>query len=68
MRFTIYIVLDNSNNYIIKVSMSHTIIQCVRKVAVHLQKGLEVMFTSVYIGLNPFNLLKPTGYVIPNQV
>jgi hypothetical protein len=27
-------------------------IQCVRKVAVHLQKVLEVMSTSVYTGLN----------------
>jgi hypothetical protein len=27
-------------------------IQCVRKVAVYLQKVLEVMFTSVYTGMN----------------
>jgi hypothetical protein len=34
------------------------VIQRVRKVAVHLQKVLEVMSTSVYIGLNPFNSRK----------
>jgi hypothetical protein len=31
------------------------VIQCVRKVAVHLQKALEVMSTTVYTGLKPFN-------------
>jgi hypothetical protein len=31
---------------------------CVRKVAVHLQKLLEVMSTSVYTGLNPFNFIR----------
>jgi hypothetical protein len=34
------------------------IIQCVRKVAVHLQKVLEVMSTSVYIGLNQTNFIR----------
>jgi ABC-type sugar transport system substrate-binding protein len=29
------------------------VVQCVRKVAVHLQKVLEVMSKSVYTGLNP---------------
>jgi len=32
-------------------------IQYVRKVAVHLHKVLEVMSTSVYTGLNPFNFI-----------
>jgi hypothetical protein len=31
---------------------------CVRKVAVHLQKVLEVTSTSVYTGLNPFNFIR----------
>jgi hypothetical protein len=31
---------------------------CVRKVAVHLQKVLEVMSTSVCAGLNPFNFIR----------
>jgi hypothetical protein len=35
-----------------------TEVQCVRKVAVHLQKLLEVMSTSVYTGLNPFNFIR----------
>jgi hypothetical protein len=44
--------------YINTIKMDHLkvqrvcFIQCVRKVAVHLQKVLEVMSTSVYIGLN----------------
>jgi hypothetical protein len=33
-------------------------IQCVRKVAVHLQKMLEVMSTSFYTSLNPFNFIR----------
>jgi hypothetical protein len=33
----------------------HLLQICVRKVAVHLQKVLEVISTSVYTGLNPFN-------------
>jgi hypothetical protein len=33
-------------------------LQSVRKVAVHLQKLLEVMSTSVYTGLNPFNFIR----------
>jgi hypothetical protein len=33
-------------------------IQCVQKVAVHLQKLLEVMFTSVDTGLNAFNFIR----------
>ena len=35
-----------------------SIVQCVRKVAVHLQKVLEVMSTNVYTGLNPFNFIR----------
>jgi hypothetical protein len=31
---------------------------CVRKVAVHLQKVLEVMSMSVYTGLKPFNFIR----------
>jgi hypothetical protein len=31
--------------------------QCVQKVAVHLQKVLEVMSTSIYTGLNLFNFI-----------
>jgi hypothetical protein len=34
------------------------LIQCVRKIAVHLQKALEVMSTSVYTGLNPFKFFR----------
>jgi hypothetical protein len=34
------------------------IIQGVQRVAVHLQKVLKVMSTSVYIGLNPFNFIR----------
>jgi hypothetical protein len=34
------------------------IIQYVRKVTVHLQKVFEVMYTSVYTGLNPFNFIR----------
>jgi hypothetical protein len=33
-------------------------VQCFPKVAVHLQKVLEVMCTSVYTGLNPFNFIR----------
>jgi hypothetical protein len=33
-------------------------IQCVRKVAVHFLKVLEVMTTSVYTGLKPFNFIR----------
>jgi hypothetical protein len=33
-------------------------LQCVRKVAMHLQKVLEVMSTSVRTGLNPFNFIR----------
>jgi hypothetical protein len=32
--------------------------ECVRKVAMHLHKMLEVMSTSVYTGLNPFNFIR----------
>jgi hypothetical protein len=32
--------------------------QCVRKMAVHLQVLLEVMSTSAYKGLNPFNFIR----------
>ena len=39
---------------------SHCIVimQCVRKVAVHLYNVLEVMSTSVYTGLNLFNFIR----------
>jgi hypothetical protein len=33
------------------------ILQCVRKVAVQLQKMLEVMYMGVYTGLNLFNFI-----------
>jgi hypothetical protein len=33
-------------------------LQYVRKVAVHLQKVLEVISRSVYTGLNPFNFIR----------
>jgi hypothetical protein len=33
---------------------SKPVMQCVRKVAVHLPKLLEVKSTSVYVGLNPY--------------
>jgi hypothetical protein len=33
-------------------------IQYIQKVTVHLQKVLEVMSMSVYIGLNPFNFIR----------
>jgi hypothetical protein len=38
--------------------ISVTYIQCVRKVAVYIKKVLEVMSTSVYTGLNPFNFIR----------
>jgi len=42
-----------------RIRRSHNIIiQCVRKVAAHLQKVLEVMSTSIYTGLNPFNFIR----------
>jgi hypothetical protein len=34
------------------------VVQCVRKVAVHLQKVLVVMSTSVHTGLNPMNFIR----------
>jgi hypothetical protein len=46
------LIISNNN-------VSHHFVQCVQKVAVHLQKVLEVMSTSVYTGLNP---LKQTLY------
>jgi hypothetical protein len=33
------------------------LVQCVQKVAVHLQMVSKVMSTSVYTGLNPFNFI-----------
>jgi hypothetical protein len=44
----------NSFNFIRK----HFLQICFRKVAVHLQKVLEVMSASVYTGLNPFNFIR----------
>jgi hypothetical protein len=44
----------NQFNFIRK----HFLQICVRKVAVHLQKVLEVMSSSVYTGLNPFNFIR----------
>jgi hypothetical protein len=35
-----------------------SLLHCVQKVARHLQKLLEVMSTSVYTGLNPFNFIR----------
>jgi hypothetical protein len=40
------------------VNITQCLIQCVRKVAVRLQKLLEVMSTNVYTGLNPFNFIR----------
>jgi hypothetical protein len=37
--------------------LNEAFIQCIQKVALHLQKLLDVMSTSVYIGLNPFNCI-----------
>jgi hypothetical protein len=34
------------------------LIQCFRKVAVHLQNLLEMMSTSVYTDLSPFNVIR----------
>jgi hypothetical protein len=34
------------------------LIQCVRKIAVHLQNVLKVMSTSFYTGLKPFNVIR----------
>jgi hypothetical protein len=39
-------------------SASRHMVQCVRKVAVYLQKVLVVMSTSVYTGLNPINFIR----------
>jgi hypothetical protein len=44
----------NPFNFICK----HFLQICVPKVAVHLQKVLEVMSTSIYIGLNPFHFIR----------
>jgi hypothetical protein len=44
----------NTFNFIRK----HSLQICVQKVAVHLQKVLEVMSTSVYTGLNSFNFIR----------
>jgi hypothetical protein len=38
--------------------MQRRTVQCVREVAVNLRKVLEVTFTSVYAGLNPFNVIR----------
>ena len=54
-----------SDIYLYKNTHTHThththtyiYIQCLRKVAVHLQMVLEVMSTSVYTGLNTFNFI-----------
>jgi hypothetical protein len=37
--------------------LGDTIVQCVRKVAVHLQMSFEIMSTSVYTGLSPINFI-----------
>jgi hypothetical protein len=44
--------------HLIILNLMTPIIQCVRKVAVHLQKALEVTSTSVYTGLNQFNFIR----------
>jgi hypothetical protein len=46
--------LKNVCNFTVSFSK---ITHCVRKVAVHLQKLLDVMSLSVYTGLNPFNFI-----------
>jgi hypothetical protein len=40
---------------LLKTALLTNQVQCVRKVAVHLQKVLEVMSASVYTGLSQFN-------------
>jgi ABC-type polysaccharide/polyol phosphate export permease len=47
-----------------KVIVYILLIQCVQKVTAHLQKVLEVMPTSVYAGLNPFNFHSQTLYKV----
>jgi hypothetical protein len=44
----------NTFNFIRK----HLLQICVRKVAVPLQKVMEVMSTSVYTGMSPFNFIR----------
>ena len=46
--------------FFLSISFHHSsmLVHCVRKVAVRLQKLLEVMSTSVYTGLNPFNFIR----------
>jgi hypothetical protein len=44
----------NPFNFILK----HFLQICVREVALHLLKVLEVMSTSFYTGLNPFNFIR----------
>jgi hypothetical protein len=45
----------NTNIVIIRIMY---VMQCVRKVAVHLYKVLEVMSTSFYTGLSQFNFIR----------
>jgi hypothetical protein len=59
----LYVMLENKRRLFhplqgTRIFSCPTVIQCVRKVAVHLQKVLEVMSTSVYTGLNPFNFIR----------
>jgi hypothetical protein len=55
----IIIIITHIPQHTVCASQRHTIhlIQCVRKVAVHLQKVLQVMSTNVYTCLNPFKQL-----------
>jgi hypothetical protein len=54
--------VSSYKNSLVKVRMLISLlfwdIQCVWKAAVHLQKVLEVMSTSVYTGLNPLNFIR----------
>jgi hemerythrin len=52
--------LDQNNDSQWTAIEEEVIVQCIRKVAVHLQTELEVMSTIVYTGLNPFNFIHKT--------
>jgi hypothetical protein len=51
-------VVRESTSLFVGRSIKNDMVQCVRKVAVHLHKLLEVMSTSVCAGLNPFNFIR----------
>jgi hypothetical protein len=49
--------------HILRLVLRNTLIMlCIRKVAVDLQKLVEVMSTGVYTGLNPLTFLKPSAF------